>query len=458
MEYIDTPPPYSAPSAQEESSSSPMYSPHPMTSERVLHSLPRSHLHRVGSGSADPDFVFRTEHMELNLGPRAFSAHIPAFGWNGAVSGHAKFFGNPKNVVKVTVALKGDITTTVADPGTVASYSVTRLLCETITLYPPSSQTFEWDGVQTFTIPFPTKVTIKQGTVDLPPSHNAFLPATTCNVSYTLQVDMTRKGLRRHESLNIPVLYLPKSRPSHPPLLDMPPLPALFNADAPLPIDDHTKTIRISGSWSDTSRASKPSGASDPALYLALPSPACFTSGDDIPLLICLIAPGDAILARLLRPAIRVTLLKRTRVWFPGDGSFSRMRDVPIASVNAWTAYESAGGAAARIKCKLKAGSAGQENSWGVEGNIDVQYFVRVVLTPPASVADRVPIFRHKEPVKIMTDPFGQYERELLSTGGVPTPALGIAAPHLTGDSRRRSTPAASADMVSTFSRLSAYR
>ncbi|KII91132.1 hypothetical protein PLICRDRAFT_496148 [Plicaturopsis crispa FD-325 SS-3] len=447
IEGIDTLPPYVNPNFDEESTASPTYSPHPVCSERVLHSLPSSHLHRVGSGSADPDFVFRTEHMEVNLGPRAFSTHKPAFGWRGIVLGHAKFSGYEKNVVRVTVALKGEITTTVTARGTVASSSRRRLLSQTITLYSQSSESSEWGGDHTFAIPFSA-----EETMELPPSYDAIVPATTCDVSYSLRVEMTRKGLRRHETINIPILYLPKSRPSHPPLLAMPPLPALASAHIPpFPIDSRIKTVEISALWPTSSQPTDTSAV----LHLSLPSPACFTSGDPIPLLVSLVTQGDATLAGVLMPTLRVTLLKRTRVWCPGERTVLRSRDVPIASVDTWTSQESADGCVSRIKCKLQAGCVGHESSWGVEGTIDIQYFIRVVLGPLGSVADNVPSFRHEEPVKITTDPFGLHERELLSTGGVPTPAIGLARCEL----RRRSDfPMASDTNLSSFTYLSVYR
>ncbi|KII88947.1 hypothetical protein PLICRDRAFT_53444 [Plicaturopsis crispa FD-325 SS-3] len=454
MESPDAPPSYWYPRTIDDPPSSPTYSPCPANSERVLQLFSCSHLHRVGSGSADPDFVYKTEHMEVNLGPRAFCGHIPAFGWRGTVLGHARFSGDKAHVVKVTVTLKAEITTTAAERGIVASYSNTSLLCETITLYSPSAKNTPWDGDHTFEIPFPSQVSIKQGTIHLPPSFNTLLPGTTCNVTYMLKVDMTRKGLRRHESINVPILYLPKSRPSVPPLLSIP-LPALANVDVPFPVDDRIFTVKMAASWPNTSRAADPSDTSR-ALYLSLPSPACFTSGDNIPLVISLVMKGDPSLAKLLAPKIRVTLVKRTRVWRAGGVDILRVRNMPIASVDSWRVHESSDESVSRLQCELQAGSAGQENSWGIEGIVDTQYFIRVVLSPPCSVSGHVPSFRHEEPVKIMTDPWGHYERELLSTGGVPTPALGLAAPLRDMEALRRAGE--NPGVGTSFSHLSVYR
>ena len=49
------------------------------------------------------------------------------------------------------------------------------------------------------------------------------LPGTFCEVSFTLKVDMVRKGfLRRHETIRIPISYFPKTRPSHPSVMEIP--------------------------------------------------------------------------------------------------------------------------------------------------------------------------------------------------------------------------------------------
>jgi len=37
------------------------------------------------------------------------------------------------------------------------------------------------------------------------------------------------------------------------------------------------------------------------------------------------------------------------------------------------------------------------------------------------------PSFEHDELLQITTDPFGALERELMATGGLPTPALALA-------------------------------
>jgi len=99
------------------------------------------------------------------------------------------------------------------------------LSCPTRGEYAPTEQSFP------FSIPFPSYVS--GGTSSLPPSYACWSPTFSCEVEYCVRVDVHRKGLRRHEmwvffislthaSLTrprrriLPVLYLPKTFPSHP--------------------------------------------------------------------------------------------------------------------------------------------------------------------------------------------------------------------------------------------------
>lgn len=59
---------------------------------------------------------------------------------------------------------------------------------------------------------------------------------------------------------------------------------------------------------------------------------------------------------------------------------------------------------------------------------VSSQYILRVHIFPPNHVANHLPSFRHEEPLRITTDFWGTLDRELASTGGTPTPALGLAS------------------------------
>lgn len=94
----------------------------------------------------------------------------------------------------------------------------------------------------------------------------------------------------------------------------------------------------------------------------------------------------------------------------------------------------------------VDAGGTGKECSWKLEDVAEVQvcahltllfayshvqygqYVLQVSLVPPLYLKGHVPCFRHEEVVEIATDCWGEVERDLRATGGVPTPALGLVS------------------------------
>ena len=65
------------------------------------------------------------------------------------------------------------------------------LSCPPNGVFTPTEESFP------FSIPFPSFV--NGGTAPLPPSYGTWLPTFSSEVEYCVQVDVSRKGLRRHE-------------------------------------------------------------------------------------------------------------------------------------------------------------------------------------------------------------------------------------------------------------------
>jgi hypothetical protein len=103
-----------------------------------------------------------------------------------------------------------------------------------------------------FTIPFPSHVA--DGTSPLPPSCAWWSSTFSTQVEYCVRVDVHRKGLRRHELYGlfchafvsddrpsrriIPIMYLPKTWPSHP-------IPSRESIFGPLPSSTEYKTVSL---------------------------------------------------------------------------------------------------------------------------------------------------------------------------------------------------------------------
>jgi hypothetical protein len=92
---------FSGQDASEGTLASPTYSAEPGYFEQVVH--PRSSI--ISNSWDNLGWTFETDHMVVNLGPRLWNLHTPAYGLNGVVEGSVKFKGAKNTVNKVTVTV-----------------------------------------------------------------------------------------------------------------------------------------------------------------------------------------------------------------------------------------------------------------------------------------------------------------------------------------------------------------
>jgi hypothetical protein len=354
--------------------------------------------------------------MVVNLGSQSWGLHAPTYGLNGIVEGSVTFKGGQTYVELVTATLEGKIKIVHAVHG----HCTHPVISRTITLYASYLGSSPWHRTQNFSIPFPAEVFSQKGTSKLPPSFASYdHPLLHCEVSYTLRLDMVRKGMRRHESRTIPILYLPKSSPSNPPLTHIQ-MPASRLARIPFCQEERVKTAALSPQaclLSIDANFAK-------SIYLSLPSPLSFTAGESIPFILSLVFPNAPALTGLLAPEFRLALLQRIRVSRNGEQSTLRERKISAGEVQL-VSHPAEG--ITVLSGIIPAGIGGQAYSWGMDGVIEIQYLVRAFVCPPSIVSGYVPSFFHEESIDISTDPWGTRERELVATGGVPAPALGLA-------------------------------
>jgi hypothetical protein len=72
-------------------------------------------------------------------------------------------------------------------------------LSHSITLYSSTRSPSQLEGEHMFSFSLPSQVNIDGSTLALPPSFYAYHPGTSTEIKYTVNVDMARKGWRRHE-------------------------------------------------------------------------------------------------------------------------------------------------------------------------------------------------------------------------------------------------------------------
>jgi hypothetical protein len=187
---------------------SPTYSTTADCSEHVVNS--QSPTSPTGT-EPGVDWIFKSDHMEVNLGPRLWGLRQPSYGLSGTLNGSIKFKGSSTHVELVTATvgifhallsalldhthvhaprkLEGNILNMFTERGVVVQQKNSS----------SQNKSFKWLDKHTFCFPFPAEINICGSTSELPPSYSAFLPGASSEVTYVLKVDMVRKGLRMHE-------------------------------------------------------------------------------------------------------------------------------------------------------------------------------------------------------------------------------------------------------------------
>jgi len=183
--YLDQPPVFHYAGPQ----SSPLYSDMPDVSERVLESAASLNHDptRAGDQPNDPDFVYKSDHMEVNVGSRMWGLRNPAYGLQGHVEGFVKIHGERAHITCVGARLHGDIIIRTSNFGQVAGQESIRFLRQSSTLYSSScwnESSTPWNREHHFSFALPTDVVIKGQRTPLPASFTSYLPGTYCEISY----------------------------------------------------------------------------------------------------------------------------------------------------------------------------------------------------------------------------------------------------------------------------------
>ncbi|KAI0703574.1 hypothetical protein BC835DRAFT_1262709 [Cytidiella melzeri] len=398
----------------------PLYTEVPAATERVLvHSTPSSPT--ATSPTHIRRFLFTTDHLEIDLGEFPCALMHPAYGLKGVVEGTVNFRGKCTHVSGITVKLEGIIKTAVSEHALrapIAGLHIFTLFSKTTPLVPQCSldagQTINAGSRYPFTIMFPTRADGQN--VRLPPSYSAIHSGVSSEISYYVQVDVSRKGrFRRNEVRKIPVLFLPKTRPAIPTLVNFPRahisnLPECVEATALAPTWP-CEAQSISGS------------ANLPTVHLFFPIPTQYASGDFIPLAVNIFCPLSPALTMLYASNVEVQLVKKRRIWLDSQGRLFSAREFIISSAKPSVSLESTTGTA-YLSLQLGAGMPGREVNFNIAGALDIHYFIRVTVRPPQDVK-HLPTFRVDEPIQLTTDSYEDPETVLL-TDEHASPALGL--------------------------------
>ncbi|TFK42767.1 hypothetical protein BDQ12DRAFT_719611 [Crucibulum laeve] len=362
----DTPPTYNL----DETQPLPAYSSNCGSTECVL----QMEAPRV-TGCPGCDWIYETKHMKINLGSRIWGLHAPTYGLNGKVEGELHFSGDKERVESITATLEGRLRTTLAQRGSSSGDQTIPLVTQSITLFDTTmSESFEWDQALQFSIPIPDEVEICGSLASTPPSYFAYHQHVSCEISYFIKFNMIRKGhaLKKNEMKSICILYLPKTRPVEPPITTIP-RPSRLEEDVSsfLHMFERVKTITLTPFHPLTCKSKTALDGFRKSVYLSLPTPLCFSSGNSIPFTLSLVFPDDPVLAQLLARNMRIQLLKRILVWRKG-GSEPVHRDTLAASATLRYGREYKEGVNL-LRGDMRAGDMGRESSWRIEDVAELQ-------------------------------------------------------------------------------------
>ncbi|KAI0316786.1 hypothetical protein OF83DRAFT_1059772 [Amylostereum chailletii] len=405
----------------------PPYSPDALDSERVLpddHSSPSLltqplriiNAEQLWSGSHS--FVYESAMMQISMGTRFWGLDTPAYGAHGLVEGTLRLGKKCTHTYKVTATLLGKGRITATSRGVITDVCDRLLVSDTIPLSPGpcEDEFYPTESPFSFCIPFPPSA--PDGKDPLPPSFAAWLPGILCEIEYVLKIDMYRKGMRRHEGRIIPLQYLPKSWPPHAPFRQNI-MHLSSSGRAQLRIVRLLETRPADGSRTSTS---DPSATS---VLASFPAANHVSSGHHVSFKITVRSPSSPALAHLYAQGVDVTLFKQMRVYVDNGRRVIGGRKVTLGQglvVETDVSHEGY----ATLRCDVTVGEPGAEQSWGVDGLMEIAHYIHVSVRIPEGTGIVAPSYLHDERVFIATEPWGTRERELLQLGGMSAPALGM--------------------------------
>lgn len=400
------------PSTTQTMHSTSVYTPSPSSSEVTLRD-------DSASSSDLPRWIYTTKHMRIDLGTRLWESLYPCYGLNGNIEGSIRFSGNPSSVSKVTVALQVQVST--------SERRTSTLLSRTVPVYTPlSASSAQWNDDYAFSLPIPSEINSNGGTSAMPPSFSYHSYDMMCDVSYFIKVCMVRKrnGFCTHESRLIPIMYLPKSEPCQPSLIQ-----------SAVSQTEMVSLTPMAPQWSDLKkRHHQLAGALRDfgnAVHVSIPS-TTLASGDRIPFSVSLDTAKHPLLNQVSDKNIHVALMKKISLCSSSGSSKLVSSERQIASCSVQYRDDSQG--SLLFQGSISAGCAGKESSWCLDGVVGVEYILRLRVTAPKHLSGQFPTFRHDSVVSLTSDEWGASRREMKAMCSVPVPALGLQSNSYSSD------------------------
>ncbi|KEP51548.1 putative Asp domain protein [Rhizoctonia solani 123E] len=322
-------------------------------------------------------YHYRSERMELDLGPRKWGTRLPAYGKDGVVEGTVKV-RTFKHVDRIVVSLIGKLS---------ASHILNQVptLSQSHTIVNKSIELWSSGNPSSSNVPqgvdFPFSFTLEaNGTRPMPASTSVQLPRAQANVAYIVRVDMYRRGIHLHETLQTEILYIPRTT-SH---YCRPFIPESGNEKRPRITESewHRADLRLERAKTSpklipTSQSELGSSRSDkdktpPQLWF--PQESRYPSGHSIPFMLSLPATLAQSSSKI-ESSIEVQLVRVTTV----QTRAGVVQQVSIVS-RGHIEPSSEHGPTTTMRGTIDTGKAEREFSWSFESIVSVSYEIRAIL------------------------------------------------------------------------------
>ncbi|KAJ1300811.1 hypothetical protein OPQ81_002451 [Rhizoctonia solani] len=313
------------------------------------------------------NYRYRSERMELDLGPRRWGTRLPAYGRFGEVEGTVRVHSF-SHVERIVVRLIGKLHAShVVNhiPTLSQSQTIINKEIEVWSAKAPSSSTLGEESQFAFSFTLDKEEGGPEAR-SIPPSATIQLNRANARIAYAIRVDMYRRGLHMHEMIQTEILHIPRTV-SH---YSRPFIPELGNEKRPSISEGEWNRSQLQRDMGKGSQV-RLNSTDQKELELLLPRDLSFPSGEDIPFLLSIPETQRS------TPHIEVQLVRLSTVQTRAGAiqqakAISQGRIYNLApELNPKTVLQGA----------ISTGEAEKDVSWKFGSLLSVSYEIRVLLS-----------------------------------------------------------------------------
>ncbi|KEP51549.1 hypothetical protein V565_059650 [Rhizoctonia solani 123E] len=345
----------------------PGYDLTPVTTRSPPSTRPSSPTPFLARARDHENYRYQSERMELDLGPRRWGTRLPAYGKFGQVEGTVKVhsFGH---VERIVVRLLGKLHAShVVNhiPTLSQSQYIINKEIELWSAKAPSASIWAEDSQFPFSFILDKEVEGSDAQ-SIPPSATIQLHRANARIAYAIRVDMYRRGLHMHETIQTEILHLPRTVTRY----SRPFIPELGNEKRPRISESEWSRSQLQHNLSKGSKIQSDSGCQK-APELLLPRDLRFPSGENIPFIISISETPES------KPRVEIQLVRLSTVQTRA-GAIQQAKTISQGCIHDQPGPEAT---VPTIQGIISTGEAEKDVSWGFGTLVSVSYEIRIVLS-----------------------------------------------------------------------------